>query len=235
MNPILKKVQDLLHSAVDPKAKESLQRFFKSEIQLYGVRSPLVKKIAKDCFKEIKSLPKTEIFALCEELFKSGFCEEAWIAAAWADGLRTTFTREDIVTFERWISFYIDDWAKCDAFCTHAVGFLLLMYPELAVSLRQWAISEKPFLRRASAVSLIVPARKGLLLKDIFKIADILLLDQNDLVQKGYGWMLKETCKKHQKEVFDYVMKNKTQMPRVSLRYAIEKMPEPLRKMAMLR
>ena len=88
-------------------------------------------------------------------------------------------------------------------------------------------------MRRASAVSLIVPARKGLFLTDILEIADILLLDKDDMVQKGYGWMLKSAGEAYQNQVFDYVMKNKATMPRTSLRYAIEKMPEVLKLQAM--
>jgi len=53
------------------------------------------------------------------------------------------------------------------------------------------------------------------------------------LVQKGYGWLLKVASQAHQKEVFDWVMKNKKEMPRTALRYAIEKMPQDLRRNAM--
>ncbi len=60
-------------------------------------------------------------------------------------------------------------------------------------------------------------------------------MDKDDMVQKGYGWMLKEASKKHQAEVFDYVMKRKAEMPRTALRYAIEKMPAEMRKKAMER
>jgi len=80
---------------------------------------------------------------------------------------------------------------------------------------------------------LIIPARKGLFLEDVFEIADILLLDKDDLVQKGYGWMLKAASEAHQKEVFNYVMANKSVMPRTALRYAIEKMPADLKAEAM--
>jgi 3-methyladenine DNA glycosylase AlkD len=64
-------------------------------------------------------------------------------------------------------------------------------------------------------------------------IANILLLDRDDLVQKGYGWMLKEASRKNQKEVFDYIIKHKKTMSRTALRYAIEKMPEELKREAM--
>lgn len=45
--------------------------------------------------------------------------------------------------------------------------------------------------------------------------------------------MLKAASQSHEKEVFEYVMKNKSVMPRTALRYAIEKMPKELKSKAM--
>jgi 3-methyladenine DNA glycosylase AlkD len=109
------------------------------------------------------------------------------------------------------------------------------MYPEYIAKLKGWAKSNNRWVRRAAAVSLIVPARKGNFLSDIFEIADILLMDKDDLVQKGYGWMLKAASQAHQQDVFSYVMSKKAIMPRTALRYAIEKMPKELREEAMRR
>jgi 3-methyladenine DNA glycosylase AlkD len=113
------------------------------------------------------------------------------------------------------------------------VGDLLEMYPAQVDNLRRWARSENRWMRRAAAVSLIIPARRGRFLADVFAIADILLPDADDLVQKGYGWMLKAASEAHHNEVFDYVMRHKAVMPRTSLRYAIEKMPPDLKARAM--
>jgi 3-methyladenine DNA glycosylase AlkD len=88
-------------------------------------------------------------------------------------------------------------------------------------------------MKRAAAVSLIIPARHGKFLEDVFQLSDILLLDTDDLVQKGYGWLLKAASESHQKDVFAYVMKNRGCMPRTALRYAIEKMPAELKAKAM--
>lgn len=95
------------------------------------------------------------------------------------------------------------------------------------------ARSDNRWTRRASAVSLIIPARKGKFLNEIFEIADILLQDKDDLVQKGYGWMLKAASESNQEAVFEYVIRNKAAMPRTALRYAIEKMPGDLKSKAM--
>jgi 3-methyladenine DNA glycosylase AlkD len=90
-------------------------------------------------------------------------------------------------------------------------------------------------MKRAAAVSLIIPARKGQFLKEIIQITDRLLLDKDDMVQKGYGWMLKEASKLHRDEVYQYILKHRKDMPRTALRYAIEKMPPELKAEAMKR
>jgi len=71
------------------------------------------------------------------------------------------------------------------------------------------------------------------LLNEVFAMADLFLADEDDMVQKGYGWMLKEASNKFPNEVFEYVMNNKKEMPRTALRYAIEKLPVDKRKKAM--
>jgi 3-methyladenine DNA glycosylase AlkD len=226
--------QELLQS-VDEKTRESSKRFFKEEVKFHGVKSNLVKKIATKYFRKIKDRDKKEIFSLCENLLQAGYGEEAFIAFEWSYSLRRAYEKEDFLVFERWVDRYVDNWAKCDTLCNHTIGSFVEMYPEFIERLAVWARSENRWLRRASAVTLILPARKGDFLKDVFEIADLLLEDRDDMVQKGYGWMLKEASKKHQTEVFDYVMKWKARMPRTALRYAIEKMPVDLKRRAMER
>lgn len=233
MKNIISTVRTELKKNIDRKTKAGFHRFFKEDVKFYGVKSHLVEKIAKTHFPKIKSLPKADIFALCEELFASGFSEEAWIASSWTYQLRKQYQEKDFQTFTRWINIYIDNWAKCDTFCNHSLGAFIDKYPKHLSELKKWTKSRNRWVRRASAVTLIIAARKGRFLKEIFAIADSLLLDEDDMVQKGYGWMLKAASQAHQKEVFDYVLKNKANMPRTALRYAIEKLPPALRRKAM--
>lgn len=222
-----------LKKASNKKVQESFQRFFKNVVKFWGVKSAEVRKIANDSYKSVKSKSKSETFEITEELFSSGYSEEASVASNWVYKRAREFEKGDIKIFEKWIDKYINDWAKCDTFCNHSVGAYIEKFPQDTKVLKNWAKSRNLWLRRASAVSLIAPARKGDFLKDIFEIADILLLDTEDMVQKGYGWMLKVISQTHQKKVFEYVMENKKVMPRTALRYAIEKMPQTLRKRAM--
>jgi 3-methyladenine DNA glycosylase AlkD len=245
---ILAEVRKELISRIDTKTLALSSRYFKEgeAAKVYGVKVGEVQKIAKTAFLQIKEYPKQSIFEYCEQLWKSGYFEEAVVACAWSESLHKKYEHADFATFERWVSNYVNNWADCDTLCNHTIGEFLMMYPDYVNELKRWAKSSNRWLRRGAAVSLIIPARKGLFLNDIIEIADILLFDKDDLVQKGYGWMLKaasmsepsakgdETIKaKHLDTVFNFVIKNKSVMPHTALRYAIEKMPADLKAKAM--
>lgn len=235
MRNIISDIRQALIDSIDPKALASSNRFFKEgeAAKVHGVKMANVNKIAKESFRQIKELSKQEIFNLCEELRRSGYLEESVVACIWAESLHKQYEPADFKVFEHWVYDYLTNWADCDTLCNHTVGMFVMKYPEYIAELKKWATSSKRFVKRASAVTLIIPARKGLFLNDIIEIADILLLDKDDLVQKGYGWMLKAASEAHQEEVFNYVMSKKAVMPRTALRYAIEKMPAGLKAEAM--
>lgn len=233
MSEIIHKLREELLANSDEQLQISNQHFFKEPIRCYGIKSATVINIGKEHFKAIKDVPKKEIFELCNELWQFGIIEESYVACNWSYYVCKKYEADDLKVFEEWISSYVDNWASCDTLCNHTVGDFLEMYPEYITELKRWALSTNRWMKRASAVSLIIPARLGLFLKEIFEIADLLLLDGDDLVQKGYGWMLKAASQSHQKEVFDYVMSKKAIMPRTAFRYAIEKMPVELKTKAM--
>lgn len=230
---VLHTLRQQLEENADPKTRESGPKFFKEPVKLYGVKTATVTKISKEFFVIIKDWGRDKIFDLCEDLWKSGFMEESFVACNWSYSLHKQYAPEDFLVFEKWLCLYVNNWASCDTFCNHTIGTLVEMYPDLLEKLIPWTQSQNRWLRRGAAVTLIIPARHGKFLAEVFSIADALLEDKDDLVQKGYGWMLKAASEAHQIEVFDYVMRNKSIMPRTALRYAIEKMPDELKQQAM--
>jgi 3-methyladenine DNA glycosylase AlkD len=230
---ITKIVRQDLKANADERTKISGQRFFKEPVKIYGVKTPVARKLAKQHFATVKGLPKNNVFRLCETFWQSGYTEEAFVACEWVARFHRQLEPADFPLLERWIDEYITNWATCDTFCNHTVGTFLEMYPKFIKELKRWAKSENLWKRRAAAVSLIMPARKGLFHKEIFELARILLLDSEDLVQKGYGWMLKSASQFDEPAVFEFVITHKAKMPRTALRYAIEKMPKELKSKAM--
>jgi 3-methyladenine DNA glycosylase AlkD len=235
MHPIIREIRADLLAGADEKTKGSAQRFFREEVRLHGVKTAMVKKIARTRFSEVRDRGKEEIFSLCEDLFRSGYMEEAFIACNWSYLLRNKYQPSDFETFEGWVERYANNWAICDTLCNHTIGSFIVQYPEYLKELKEWARSENRWARRAAAVSLIVPAKRGMFLEEALDISDILMAEKEDIVQKGQGWLLKEESRKHQKEVFRYIVENKKVLSRTALRYAIELMPEGFKAEAMKR
>ncbi len=233
MENIIAEIRQQLKDNIDISTREGIQRFFREKIVFYGVKAPAVSKISKTIFKTLRNKTKDEIFNLCEILWQSGYIEESFIACHLSYFMHKYYEPSDFGIFEKWVKNYVNNWASCDTLCNHTIGEFIERYPEFLSRLKEFTKSDNRWTRRAAAVSLIVPAKKGKFLNDIIQIADLLLLDKDDLVQKGYGWMLKAASRLHLEEIFDYVMSKKAIMPRTALRYAIEKMPREMKKKAM--
>ena len=169
MNNILAQIRADLKAATDEKTQKSFQRFFKEQVKYYGVKTETVGKIAKKYWSKVKTLDKKDVFKLCEELFRSDYTEEAFVVSFWLPNYIDHLEPDDLSIFKRWIECYINNWAKCDGFCNHTVGDLIEKYPQISGKVTIWAKSENRWLKRASAVSFIVPAKKGLFLQDAFE------------------------------------------------------------------
>ena len=233
LDSTLKEIRIVLKDNIDEKMLTSEKKYFKEEVKILGVSVATVSKIGKLFFESIKDNPKQDIFELCEELWKSGYSEEAYIACNFSYYISSKYEPTDFIIFEHWVNNYVTNWATCDTLSNHTLGTFVEMYPDYISELKRWAKSTNRWVKRAAAVTLIIPARKGLFLEDIFEIADILLVDTDDLVQKGYGWLLKATSQAYLENVLDYVIARKAIMPRTALRYAIEKMPSDMKAEAM--
>jgi len=237
MSSSILEIRRELKKNIDLEYKKGEKAYFKEKIKSYGVRTPIVRGIAKKYFSRVRDLDKKEVFSLCEELLKSGYGQEATIAFDWAFRFRKEYRKEDFKIFENWLKKYISDWGKCDDFSTHIIHYFVENFPETIPRIKKWAYSDNMWLRRASAVSFITSKGSWFIAKhtlsDIFDVALILLKDKEDLVQKGYGWMLKSASAFDEQAVFNFVMKHKREMPRTALRYAIEYMPKDLKRKAM--
>jgi len=216
------------------------QRFYKEHIRYYGVRTPIVRRIAKKYFKLLKEFDKKTIFYICEKLFSSDYNEECIIAIQFINGIINKLESGDFVLLENWLNKHINNWSKDDDFCLHILNPMIKKYPKIIRKIKLWTLSKNKWVRRASAVSFIesegsyytIDSNR---LKTIFYIAKKLFNDREDLVQKGYGWMLKAASIKNQNGIINFVTKNKEKMSRTALRCAIEKMPKEVRKRLLLK
>jgi 3-methyladenine DNA glycosylase AlkD len=125
--------------------------------------------------------------------------------------------------FESWLS-RVSTWADHDALVHDLLGPMLLSDRARCRRIFVWAKNKGRWHRRAAAVSLIRGARAGLFEKEIIRISNLLLRDQDDMVQKGLGWLLREWTRDHPERALPFLMKIRTAAPRRVLRTACEKL-----------
>lgn len=235
---IIQEIKDRLeeHSNSEERRKRiNWEKQYQETPKLHGVPTPVVRKLSSEFFQKIKGKPKHQILKLCDLLLDSGYSEQRTIAFDWAFRLNKHYEKSDFQLLSTWLLKHVHSWGACDDLCTHALGAFIYQFPEFIKNTREWTRSKNRWVRRASAVCLIYSVRRKEQLEEILETADALLTDQDIMVQKGYGWMLKEASNHYPKEVFNYVMKNRREMPRTALRYAIEKLSPEHKMKAMKR
>ncbi|MCK6611594.1 MAG: DNA alkylation repair protein [Bacteroidia bacterium] len=228
-HPLIAELREELAQHADSKRAESANRYFKEGIRCYGIPAAKTREIGKRFNPVVKSMSKLELLPICLEIFDADVFDESIIAIGWLMLKKKDFVIGDWDWIEQVVDKNLSNWAVCDTFCNHLVGTYLEKFPGKAAELIGWTSSMNRWKKRASAVSLIVPAKKGKFGKEVFAISERLLGDKDDMVQKGYGWLLKVYAHKEQDAVETFLRKHSKKVPRTAFRYAIEKFPTDLK------
>ncbi len=136
--------------------------------------------------------------------------------------------------WKRWLADgHSSNWATTDAICGSLIGPLVVAHPSLARGVGAWAGHRNMWVRRAAAVGLIPSVRRGVALDVAYGVARALHPDREDLIQKAVGWLLREAGKTDPARLERYLRRNGTSIPRTTVRYAIERMPEAKRRLVL--
>lgn len=131
--------------------------------------------------------------------------------------------------FEYYIQYtkYINNWDLVDLTADKIVGGYLLDKPRTI--LLRLAKSKNLWERRIAMIATFQFIKEQKEYKDTFAIAEILLNDKHDLIQKAVGWMLREVGKRISQNVEEqFLQKHYRAMSRTMLRYAIERFSKDL-------
>ena len=121
---------------------------------------------------------------------------------------------------------WIDNWGLVDRAAPYVVGGYL--HDKDKKPLYDLAKSTNPMERRTAIVSTYYFIRKNQI-EDTFAIAEILINDQDDHVQKAVGSWIREAGKRNEEKLKKFLNKHASEMPRIILRYAIEKFDKKTR------
>ncbi len=207
-----------------------VQWFFKDEIKSHGWYTADLRRAAVRFRREVRKDYGLEfLIDVADQLFAGSVLEEKVAAVFLLDKLDGEFGEKEFKLFDSWID-RISSWADHDALVHDLIAPMMASKPERARVVFKWARSPKRWRRRASSVALIRGARAKMFFPEITKLSDSLLSDEDDMVQKGLGWLLRETAKFDAKRTMPYLMKIRESAPRLVLRTACETLPPAMKK-----
>ncbi len=226
---IVRGIRQKLNALADPGKAAILQRFFKTAPGEYGegdiflgINAPVLKALVR----EYKNVSVAE----AEELLHSDIHEQRALALQfWVRLYAQKIPDNKELIYQRYLANteWINNWDLVDVTASHIVGNHLLHRDRKI--LYRLAKSGSLWDRRIS----IIATHHFICnhdFTDTLKIALILINDDEDLMHKAVGWMLREVGNRNLPEEEVFLEKYYYKMPRTMLRYAIEKFPEAKRK-----
>ena len=205
------------------KVAKSHDHLASEESEILGVRMGQVFALAK----EFMDMPLDEVETMLESPFHEMRVGAVSIMDFQARSKKTTDARRKEL-FDLYIRRHdrINTWDLVDRSAPWVVGSYLFEKPRKA--LYKLAKSKMMAERRTAIVSTLYFIGKGDV-DDAFKLAEIMLYDKEDLIHKANGWALRFAGDKDRKRLLAFLDEYAASMPRVTLRYAIEKMDKKQR------
>jgi 3-methyladenine DNA glycosylase AlkD len=166
---------------------------------------------------------------VADQLFRGRVLEEKVFAVFLLEKLVDRCGDAEFQRFEVWLD-RISSWADHDALVHYLIAPMIAAKPSRARALFVWARSKNRWHRRAACVALIQGTRQKIFLPQIKRLSNLLLDDTDDMVQKGLGWLLRETVKYDAANAVPYLRQICGRAPRLVLRTACETLPPAARR-----
>lgn len=221
----LSQLQQELKLAENPKQARLLQRFFKTAPGEYGhgdiflgIMVPTQRKIIKN-YIDLKLSDIQKL--LYSKIHEHRFCALAILVSRYKKA--NDQEKKKIFNFYIKNSKKINNWDLVDVSAPKIAGKYLLNQDKKI--LYKFAKSKNLWQKRISVLATFWFIRENQF-EDSLKISKILLTDRHDLIHKAVGWMLREIGKRNKQIEVKFLEEHAHKMPRVMLRYAIEKFPK---------
>jgi 3-methyladenine DNA glycosylase AlkD len=224
------KIRKFLKDGGSAEHAAGVQWFFKEEIKSHGWYTAELRRVMRELRREIRKEHRLDyLVKVADELFSGCVLEEKVAAVFLLEGLDGEFGDSEFKLFEAWLD-RISSWADHDGLVHYLIAPMVGAKPARARKVFRWAKSANRWHRRAACVALIRGARVRKFFSEIKRLSGFLLADEDNMVQKGLGWLLRETAKYDAKRTVPYLMTIRGCAPRLVLRTACETLPARVQK-----
>jgi 3-methyladenine DNA glycosylase AlkD len=226
---IAAEIRHLLRNGGSAEHADGVQWFFKDEIKSHGWYTARLRSVAVRFRRRIrKEFGLDFLLRVADKLFAGRVLEEKVFAVFLLEKMTEEFDDAEFRLFESWLP-RISSWADHDGLVHYLIAPMVASKPDRTARVFRWAKSPDRWHRRAACVALIQGTRRKMFFSEIRRLSDLLRSDEDDMVQKGLGWLLRETAKADAKRTVPYLMSIRKQAPRLVLRTACETLPPGVR------
>lgn len=217
-------IQRVLRGGGSAEHASGVQWFFKEEIKSHGWYTGELRKVAVR-FRRTMALERGMDFVVrvADKLFFGSYLEEKVFAVFLLEKQTHLLGDKEFKLFTSWLD-RVSSWADHDALVHDLLAPMVVAKSVRSREAFRWAKSKNRWRRRAACVALIRGVRAKKFFPEVVRLSGILLTDQDDMVQKGLGWLLRETAKFDPKQTVPYLMTIRGSAPRLVLRTACEKL-----------
>jgi 3-methyladenine DNA glycosylase AlkD len=227
---IAAEIRCLLRDGGSVEHADGVQWFFKDEIKSHGWYTAKLRSVAVRFRCRIRTEFGLDfLLRVADKLFVGRVLEEKVFAVFLLEKMTEEFGHAEFRLFESWLD-RISSWADHDGLVHYLIAPMVAAKPDRTTRVFRWAKSPDSWHRRAACVALIQGTRRKMFFPEIKRLSDLLLSDEDDMVQKGLGWLLRETAKADAKRTVPYLMSTRERAPRLVLRTACETLPSRLRR-----
>lgn len=227
---LAKHIRKLLRDHGSAEHAAGVQRFFTEPVASHGWRAPDLRKAAVRMRRAILAHAGPDyLLQVADKLFRGRVIEEKAMAVLLLEKSVAEFGEREFRLLESWLD-RVRNWDDHDALVHMLLGPMLVADRRRARLALRWAESRNRWRRRAAAVVLIRGVRREMFEPEIRQVANSLLKDKDQMVQKGLGWLLREWGKKSPKRAIPYLLRIRARAPRLVLRTACETLSSAQRK-----
>jgi len=229
-----RKALSILQAAGDRRVAEQARTYFKAydRVAFLGIKAPEIRAIEKRIYESLKSAWSiADALQFADSMVRNRYLEAKAVGILFLSRYARSFDESLLTTIRGWLAAgHCSNWATTDTLSTCVLTGLLRRRPHLLEELSAWTGSDCLWVRRAAAVSLTPLARRGEHLDASYSVAAALLDDDEDLMHKAVGWLLRECGKTDPGRLEAFLRAQGSRTPRTALRYAIERFPPVRRK-----
>lgn len=229
-NKAAAEIRAVLKRDGSPEHAKGVQWFFKEDVKSHGWYAADLRAFAREYRKTLlKEHGLDFLVRVADKLFTGRVLEEKIFGVLLLENLTKRFEDSEFDLFESWID-RISSWADHDGLVHYLIAPMIGSQAKRTKCVFEWAKSPDRWHRRAACVALIQGRQQCEFFPQIVRLSNLLLRDEDDMVQKGLGWLLRVTAKVDPEDTVPYLMRIRDRAPRLVLRTACETLPIAERK-----